>query len=143
MRPTLEAAIRPLNSVAGSGKMRPWLRTQPSSVGVIIALASGLACTRGLGGLSAEKGATVPTVSVPPLPLPAFAQVVDGASELDNFAATVRELGEQDARLDEEATRTLLEFARALRLAAVRVMTDATTIEEVATRLFKEEPCPR
>jgi hypothetical protein len=77
----------------------------------------------------------VPTVSVPALPLPAFAQVVDGASELDHFAATVRELGEQDARLDEEATRTLLEFARALRLAAVRVMTDATTIEEVAVRL--------
>jgi len=43
------------------------------------------------------------------------------------------------ARLDEEATRTLLEFARGLRLASVRLMTDATTIEQVAVRLFNEE----
>ena len=79
------------------------------------------------------------TAVVPALPLPAFAQVVDGASELDHFAATVREFGEQkDARLDEEATRTLLDFARGLRLASVRLMTDATTIEEVAVHLNPE-----
>jgi hypothetical protein len=82
----------------------------------------------------------VPTVAVPALPLPAFAQAADAAGDLDQFATTIRELGEQeDARLDEEATRTLLEFARGLRLASVRLMTDATTIEEVAVRLFNEE----
>jgi hypothetical protein len=109
-----------------------WLRTQPSSAVVMIALASGLACTRGLGGLSAGKGATVPTVSVPALPLPAFAQAAEAAGELDQFATSIREL---DGQLDEEATRTLLEFARALRLVSVRFMTNATTIEEVAVRL--------
>jgi hypothetical protein len=101
---------------------------------------SGCACTRQLEGLGAGKGATVPTVAVPALPLPAFAQAADAAGDLDQFATTIRELGEQeDARLDEEATRTLLEFARGLRLASVRLMTDATTIEEVAVRLFNEE----
>jgi len=80
----------------------------------------------------------VPTTAVPALPLPAFAQ--DAAADLDQFATTIRELGEQeDARLDEEATRTLLDFARGLRLASVRLMTDATTIEQVAVRLFHEE----
>jgi hypothetical protein len=51
----------------------------------------------------------MPTVAVPALPLPAFAQAADAAGELDQFATMIRELGEQeDARLDEEATRTLL-----------------------------------
>jgi hypothetical protein len=81
----------------------------------------------------------VPTIPVPALPLPAFAQAADAAGELNQFAMSIRELGEQkDARLDEEATRTLLEFARGLRLASVRLMTDATTIEQVAVRLFEE-----
>jgi hypothetical protein len=82
----------------------------------------------------------VPTIAVPPLPLPVFATVIEGVGDLDQFAATVRELEVQvPARLDEEATRTLLEFARGLRLASVRLMTDATTIEQVAVRLFNEE----
>ena len=82
----------------------------------------------------------MPTTAVPALPLPAFAQAADAAADLDQFATTIRELGEQeDARLDEEATRTLLDFARGLRLASVRLMTDATTIEQVAVRLFHEE----
>jgi hypothetical protein len=81
----------------------------------------------------------MPTVALPAFPLTAFAQAAEAAGELDDFATTIRELGEQeDVRLDEEATRTLIEFARGLRLASVRLMTDATTLEQVATRLFKE-----
>lgn len=87
-------------------------------------------------GRSARKGATVPT-AIPALPLPALAEAVEAAGELDRFASAIRELGEQEhAQLDEEATRRLIEFARGLRLASVRLMTDATTIEEVATRLY-------
>jgi hypothetical protein len=91
-----------------------------------------------------EGRATVPTIAVPPLPLPVFATVIEGVGDLDQFAATVRELGErEDARLDEEATRTLLDFARSLRLASVRLMTDATTIEEAGARLFGREELER
>ena len=68
----------------------------------------------------------MPTVTVPALPLPVFATVIEGVGDLDQFASTVRELDErEDAQLDEEATRTLLDFARSLRLASVRLMTDA------------------
>jgi hypothetical protein len=86
----------------------------------------------------------VPTIPVPPLPLPVLATVIEGVGDLDQFAAVVRVLDEEeDARFDEEATRTLLDFARSLRLASVRLMTDATTIEEVAVRLFGREELNR
>jgi hypothetical protein len=86
----------------------------------------------------------VPTIPVPPLPLSVLATVIEGVGDLDQFAAVVRALDEEeDARFDEESARTLLDFARSLRLASVRLMTDATTIEEVAVRLYGREELQR
>jgi hypothetical protein len=124
--------------------MRAWSSKRPSFTLGTFAPASGLVLAHWSGGHSAEGRATVPTIPVPPLPLPVLATVIEGVGDLDQFAAVVRVLDEEeDARFDEEATRTLLDFARSLRLASVRLMTDATTIEEVAVRLFGREELNR
>ena len=79
----------------------------------------------------------MPTVAVPPLPLPVFARVVDGIGELDSYAASVRELGERDdASLDEEACRVLIDFARGLRRLQGQLMASALVLEEVAVRCY-------